>query len=176
MIPINITITENDGTKSEAIVFQDNRGLIFTEEEFQEKKREMEETFKKASEAYERNDIDNWIDRTNKTKLLEQYVHLSYELDFLKDENGKYKIPSSNVNHKNFNSEKRNWSFTCDWCGEKVSSKTEKSYYSLKVPHLVNFSEVSFPRGCSQICADHLWRDLFKDWIHTNGFDDLFDY
>lgn len=85
---------------------------------------------------------EEYLDKLEKTKIILQKACEFYEGDDLK----------------------RNWSFKCDWCGNKVSSKTDKEYYSLRFPQLPHKIERnSFERGCTKECATHIWFDLFKE-------------
>ncbi|MGK8429884.1 hypothetical protein [Bacillus cereus] len=84
----------------------------------------------------------------------------------------KYLIPKARYTYKEFNGDKRNWSFKCDWYGEKVSSKTNEGYYSA---YDCNFKGNSFNRGCSEDCAKLIWKDGFKHWAHEHGDSKFFE-
>lgn len=61
---------------------------------------------------------------------------------------------------------KRNWSLKCEWCGKKVSSKTEVHYY------LVGHRPVmSQERACSEVCSKHIWDEGLLNYLKENGHD-----
>lgn len=88
-------------------------------------------------------------------------------------ENGLYKIPEYFRNYKPFSERKseKPWSCKCGLCGTKISSEVDEGYYSL---HNETYS-LHMERACSEECAKVIWKDAVKDWIHTNGYDELFD-
>ncbi|OQR53434.1 hypothetical protein [Bacillus sp. CDB3] len=159
---IQVEVEEDNGESREYSCLADERGTVYSKED-------VKALFEEVKQFYMREDMPN-IDDYNKDKKLLDYMRcVSISLE--EDEMGKYLIPKARYIYKKFNSDKRNWSFKCDWCGEKVSSKTNEGYYSA---YDRNFKGNSFDRGCSEDCAKLIWKDNFKHWVHEHGYSKFF--
>lgn len=145
----------------------DEQGYLYSREE-------VNDLINTIKDFYSLNNNHEIIDTLNIQEKLKDYLDMLEGLDKLeivKSDNGKYNIPHVNYKYKEFNPNKRNWSFQCGWCGTRVSSKIDKSYYSLHS----NGLGISMERGCSINCINLIWKDEFKKWINSNGFNNYFN-
>lgn len=170
-------IVNEDGENKEALLFRDGQAYIL-------ERTEALEVIEKLRLFYEHSNnetVDSYIEKNNINSRV-----INYGIDFPLNENtNKYQIPKPNnfINAKRFRKDlKRQWSFTCSWCGNKVSSKEDlnKQYYTLGgLPYnILVDSEIyddSFIRGCSKACAESLVKDYFKRWIHEKGYKKYFE-
>ncbi len=170
--PSSILISSPDGKEERIYVLKDNQGFILTKEEFYKEKESIIDFFEKAEKAYNDPEIYSFLIWLNTASRL-------YRDGFRMNENDKFVIPEPNIKYKEFDPNKRKWSFKCSWCGKKVSSDKQKYYYSI----LFNKTLYHFPalecepceRACSKECATHVWHDVYKNWIHENGLEDYFE-
>lgn len=159
---IQVEVEEDNGESREYSCLADERGTVYSKED-------VKALFEEVKEFYMREDMPNIDDYNKDKKLLDYMKCVSISLE--EDEMGKYLIPKARYTYKKFNSDKRNWSFKCDWCGEKVSSKTNEGYYSA---YDRDFKGNNFDRGCSEDCAKLIWKDNFKHWLHEHGYSKFF--
>lgn len=175
LLPIAVDV-EVDGVEKGLIAFQDKHGFILTKEKLIEARNELIEVIKKADEFYAMEGIEESIRKENIKTSISIYSSMSFDVDFTQNENGKFMIPNANLQIKQFRSDlKRNWSFKCGWCGQKVSSKTDKSYYSIDFPHIHSLEHDTFERSCSKECGQHIWNEVLRNWIFNNKYQDMFE-
>lgn len=156
--PASVKVDDETG-----FLMVDNHGYILPKEKFLE-------FMKRAALAYESKDIDDFIFfhnfKTDYPRFLTEKV------------DGKYILPTPNHSRKEFRKDiKQDWSFKCAWCEEKVSSKTDTSYFVLREsldPY--DMTEVH-GRFCQEACADNYWYEQViqfvmakkvSDYIHTD--------
>jgi hypothetical protein len=157
---------EEDGHTKEYYALHDGQGNLYSKNDFVE-------LIKKVQPFYSLENVEKLIEKDNElgyieTKLMNYSQNYSIEMPEYKD--GVFKIPKPRYKFKEFKTDKKNWSCTCAWCGKKVSSKTEKGYY------LVSNSIFSVnERACSIDCVNLIWKDIFKNWIHENGYQKYFE-
>src|SRR5699024_9160471 len=104
----------------------DEQGRFYTLEE-------VKELINTIKDFYSLENNREIVDTINLQKKLKDYIDMLEQLDGFRiviNKNGKYNIPEARYKYKEFNPNKRNWSFQCGWCGTRVSSKTDISYYS----------------------------------------------
>lgn len=159
---IPVEVQEDNGESRVYSCLADERGTVYSKED-------VKALFEEIKEFYVREDMPNIDDYNKHMQLLDYMRCVSISLE--EDETGKYLIPKARYTYKKFNSDKRNWSFKCNWCGEKVSSKTDEGYYSA---YDRNFKVDNFDRGCSEDCAKLIWKDNFKHWAHEHGYSKFF--
>ncbi len=115
---------------------------------------------KLADKLREFSSLEN-IDEELEKENTKQY--LSSHLGLQKNEEGLFVIPEDfvKVERREFNSEKRNWSFKCGNCSEKVGSKTDQYYYSVYLSHYqMQLSQQE--RACSPECSNVIAKDMVK--------------
>lgn len=157
-----IVHTIKDGVTTPHNAFVDNLGNILSLQEVQD-------LIEKTKSFYELDSIDNHIRKNNLEASLIKIREL-YDIYLEQDENGLYLVPEPNYNYIEFGFRKRAWYGTCGWCSHKISSKLVEGYYALN-----HFShELEREKACSVNCAEALWKDVVKDWIHRQGFQELF--
>lgn len=159
-----VAIQEDNGESKEYLCLADERGFVYSKEA-------VLQLLEQVKEFYEREDATTLLADHNDVRRLEDTLSTLWGIKFTQNENGKYTIPPANYKYKVFKTDKRHWSITCGWCGEKVSSKDEEGYYSM---HNSHFSLV-FERACSEDCAQLIWKEGVKNWIHENGYQKFFD-
>lgn len=158
----------NDGQKMKHFALVDNWGYIYTEKEI----RELQD---KIDSFYAVENIDILIINQNKRTDLEDTLRnyaANYDQSLIKNDEGLFVLPKSVYKYKTFNPEKRNWSFKCNWCGEKVSSIDDDKYYTLNN----SIFEISMERACAEVCAELIWYDKIKEWIYDRGYKDFFSF
>lgn len=162
-MPINIQ--EDNGESNEYHYLADERGNVYSKEE-------VLLLFEKVKEFYNREDSYERVSYLIKRKeVAESLTRITSPWKILLNENGKYLIPAAEYKYKEFDKDKRDWSCKCGWCGNKVSSKTDKAWYSVHSFYLGIISE----RACSEDCAQLIWKEGVKNWIHENGYQKFFD-
>ena len=155
-----IQIKEDNGEMGNYRCLVDGHGYIYTKDVVQD-------IFEQIKDFYERNDINDIVIECNDEEAIEGYLNETYRLKGVKKhEDGKFLIPEARFKHKKFNPEKRDWSFNCHWCGNKVSSKTDKDYYVVNDYRL----DIGVERACSEDCARLIWKDGFKNWVNEKGY------
>lgn len=159
-----VTIQEDNGESKEYFCLADERGDVYS-------KKEVLQLFEQVVEFYEREDSLALLAEHNNVNRLEDTLSAIWRIKFTQNEKGKYLLPTAEYKYKVFKTDKKHWSITCGWCGEKVSSKDEKGYYSI---HNGNFGIV-FERACSEDCAQLVWKEGVKNWIHESKFQKYFD-
>lgn len=159
-----ITIQEDNGESKDYFCLADERGNVYSKED-------VLQLFEQVKAFYEREDSPVLVAENNDAKRLEDTLRTLWGIEFTQNEYGKYLLPTAKYKYKVFKTDKKHWSITCGWCGEKVSSKVEEGYYSL---HNGNF-DINFERACSEDCAQLIWKEGFKNWLHENGFQKYFD-
>lgn len=142
---IRVEVKEDNGESREYSCLANERGNVYSRED-------VKALFEEIKEFYMCEDMPNIDDYNKHMQLLDYMRYVSISLE--EDEMGKYLIPKAWYTYKKFNSDKRNWSFKCNWCGEKVSSKTDEGYYSV---YDRNFKV-----------------DNFKHWAHEHGYGKFF--
>lgn len=159
---MNITINNENSSKEQGLAFIDNGGFIM-------KKEEASVIIEKLRKFYE-SDVDDFIKEENRKNSLINSPYLSTKL--VNGENGKFEMPKPSIICKAFRDDsKRHWSFTCCWCGQKVSSKTHKQYFTLAEISNYQYHE----RACSKECCELAGKEQMKRWIIDNGYEDLFN-
>ena len=119
----------------------------------------------KVKDFYRLENTDEIISKHNKQRRLDTKMKnysANYEIEVQQNEEGLYKIPKPNCKYKKFKNNKRNWSCTCDWCGKKVSSKTDEAYYTLNC----SIFNIGREHACSDECVNLIWKEGFKNWIY----------
>ncbi|SDJ74053.1 hypothetical protein [Salimicrobium halophilum] len=175
MIPSSVSAKSEKGNE-ELFVFEDEAGFILTKDQVIHGEHSLMDIINKAIAFYDAEGAQEWIERVNKIKAIKYFSSMSHDEDFKQNENGKFIIPEVNMRYKEFRSNlKRDWSFKCDWCGKKVSSKTDTHYYTLNFPQIPGLMSDYFKRGCSEVCANSIWKDEFKKWIYDNEYQDFFE-
>lgn len=103
--------------------------------------------------------IDEELEKENTKQNLSEYIGLQ------ENEEGLFVIPEDfvKVERREFNSEKRNWSFKCGNCSEKVGSKTDQYYYSVYLSHSFILSKQD--RACSPACSNVIAKDMVKEGL-----------
>jgi hypothetical protein len=114
----------------------------------------------KLFDFYMLENVDELVEEHNKlirlSMKMENYS-ANYEIEVQENEEGLYKIPKPNYKYKKFKNDKRNWSCTCDWCGKKVSSKTDEAYYTLNC----SIFNIGLEHACSRpMCLFDLERRI----------------
>lgn len=161
---VEVQVKEDNGEIKSYHCLGDEKGYIYPKEIVQD-------LFEQVKDFYERYDNIELVDEGNKQQELEHYLSTIHGFGQIKKhENGKYLIPESKYKYKKFNPEKRDWSFKCHWCGDKVSSKTEPGYYTINDFYF----GISMERACSEDCAKLIWKDGIKNWINENGYTKYF--
>ena len=132
-----------------ALAFSDRDGLIISKEDFYE-------MMELASRFYQVDGVDDWIAKNNKMQQWELHPLLHTNIV-----DGKRVLPEPQFERKTFRKNlKRHWGFSCDWCKNKVSSKTNETYYR------VSEQSVGIEgQCCSEPCATNLWYDGLIQWI-----------
>lgn len=154
------------GSEEEHFAVMDNYGHITT-------KKELNEILDAVKSFYTGENVDVAIIKHNKQKdlhnKLDNYCQ-NYSQQVDKDSNGLYNLPTPNYKYKQFNPEKRDWSCTCNWCGNKVSSKEDDGYYTI---YNSTFNIVN-ERACTKACIELIWKDKLKEWIYDNEYQEFF--
>ncbi|MED1472686.1 hypothetical protein [Bacillus salipaludis] len=146
------TIQNDDGTEEDVLYFRDNHGYL-TDKETALK------YIEKLRRFYEYQDVEKWIEDSNREQKLENFpidfndIYLNKQF---KEKVYYYKPFRANL--------KRDWSFKCDWCGTKVSSKTDKGYFLIN-SHTRIDHELDGYRACSENCVKLLWKEKFNEYM-----------
>lgn len=161
------SLTEK-GQESKHFALVDNKGYIYTE-------KEVHELLDKIKGFYEVENVNILINNHNKLTYLEgilQNYAANYDQTILTTDDGLFELPQPHYKCKTFNPEKRNWSFTCNWCGEKVSSKKDDKYYTLNN----SIFDVNMERACTETCAKLIWYDKIKEWVYDREYEEFFSF
>lgn len=158
-----ITVQKDNGESKEYLCLADERGIIYS-------KKDVLLLLEQVKEFYELEDATEMLIDHNKASELDEIIRYISKVKFTKNKNGKYLIPPANYKYKVFKTDKKHWSIKCGWCGEKVSSKIEEGYYSITHTHF-NLYE----RACSEDCAQLIWKEAIKNWIHENEYQKYFE-
>lgn len=159
-------ILEKDGEAKEYFALQDGEGNIFSEKDFQE-------LIKKVQPFYSIENIEEMIQEDKNRSYIEMKIRnycQNYSIDIPAQKDGLFQIPEPRYNFKEFKTDKRHWSCKCEWCGNKISSKMDKGYYLIS-NGVFKVNE----RACSVDCVNLIWKDVFKKWIHENGYQKYFE-
>ena len=70
---------------------------------------------------------------------------------------------------KEFNPDKRKWSFHCGFCGKKVSSDVDRDYFYI-ADYDIRTSGTISDRCCSEVCARHVWDEMLEVWLKNHGY------
>ncbi|MGE6755995.1 hypothetical protein ACQKFO_21575 [Rossellomorea sp. NPDC071047] len=105
-------------------------------------------------------EIDEAIEVENDSQFL------SHSLGLEKNENGLFIIPNDfvTVDRREFNIEKRAWSFKCGNCNEKTGTNTHKYYFLVDLSQhqaMMNRQD----RACSRDCANVIAKDFINSEI-----------
>jgi hypothetical protein len=119
-----------------------------------------------AKKFYDSADVDEFIKEENKRASVIQH-HLFH---YVAEVDGKYLLPLPDYKEKKFKTDKRHWSFTCTWCGKKVSSAEQEKYYNFTLYLDKKYVE----RCCSKECIELAWYEIVKEEIYRNNFQDYF--
>jgi hypothetical protein len=162
LVPTQISYSENDKPE-ELYAFLGREGLIYEPEE-------ILDILQKALTFYTKENVTELIQEENNILRLRNGLATLSQREFKEVSPGIFEEPAPEYSYKEFRSDlERNWSFRCSWCTKKVSSKTEKDYYTL------NCSEFGIEgRTCSETCAKLFWKESIKEWISDNGFNNNF--
>jgi hypothetical protein len=156
-----------EGDPKEYYVLRDGQGNLFSKDNYVE-------LMQKLFDFYMLENVDELIEEHNKlirlSMKMENYS-ANYEIEVQENEEGLYKIPKPNYKYKKFKNDKRNWSCTCDWCGKKVSSKTDEAYYTLNC----SIFNIGLEHACSEECVYLIWKEGFKSWVYENGYQKYFE-
>jgi hypothetical protein len=119
------------------------------------------EIITKLLKFYKHEDADKFIQENNKEQAI---YHLGVNQDDIYTNHLGNKVYYFKPFRKNL---KRNWSFTCAWCQQKVSSKDSEGYYMIHSPNY-SLQRLNYERTCSEDCAKLLWKEgyneLLKKW------------
>lgn len=157
-----IRVLEDSDSITEYTCLADERGTIYSLDE-------ILRLYEEVLPFYESVGSSELIVDHNKMIDLQSYLeHFSSSLK--RNDRGKFIVPEAIFKYKQFDPEKRHWSCKCGWCGVRVSSKTDKGYYSL---HNSTFD--IYDRGCSEDCSKLIWKDGMNNWIHEHGYEKYFE-
>lgn len=160
-----VKVQEDNGESKEYLCLADERGNVYSKEE-------VLLLFEQVKEFYNREDSYEIVkDCTTQKEVAESIARFASPREILVNENGKYLIPKAKYKYKEFNQDKKDWSCKCGWCGTRVSSKTDKGWYSVHSFYLNIISE----RACSEDCAQLIWKEAVKNWVHENGYQKFFE-
>lgn len=128
----------------------------------------VKEILKKAEKFYAAEDIKEFVKEENKKNMLETTLDSSVDLD-----NGeKIKLELPTAEKRCFDPAKRNWSYHCELCNTKVSSKTDECYYIINQTPLGLMYVLGFNyKVCSPECGYVVAKEEFNNWIHENGYE-----
>lgn len=143
------------------LAFSDRDGEIMSKDDFHK-------MMEFATRFYQVEGVEEWIEKENK---MQQWVfHPILDTEIV---DGKRVLPEPKFERKTFRKNlKRDWSFSCTWCGKKVSSKTDDAYYRV--------SEQSVGKGgleaqcCSEACATNFWYEGVVQWMIDEKYTDMF--
>lgn len=132
------------------LLLKDDEGFIFT-------KAKAIELMQELLAFYEQPDVDQTISQYN---LSIACMHGGFDF-----RNRYYRQGKFAYEYKTFRPDrKRDWSFICDWCNKKVSSKEYDGYY-----RMATFSDMGDGTGsgrtCSEACARHWWDEMLTETI-----------
>lgn len=132
-------------------VMVNTHGYVMPPEMFQD-------FMEKATRAYGAEGMKDEIDFHNFKK--EYPLFLTQEVD------GKFVLPAPVIHKIGFRNDlKKDWSFTCSWCEDKVSSKGNEFYYEVD-KHLDDIGLTWIQgRFCQEACAEHYWYEQAIDLI-----------
>lgn len=159
---IPVDIQEDNGESKEYHCLADERGYVYPKEVVQH-------LLEQVKDFYEREDATEMLIDHNKVKELEDISRMERS-KFSQNESGKFILPPADYKYKVFKTDKRHWSITCGWCGEKVSSKDEEGYYFINNTRF----NLSIEYACSEDCSKLIWKEGVKNWIHENGYQKFF--
>lgn len=144
--PVRMTVGEEIG-----FVMMDNNGFMLSKEKFLE-------FAKRASLVYESEGIEDYIHFHN---FKTQYPRfLTEEVD------GKYLLPRPAISEKEFRKDiKQDWSFKCGWCEDKVSSKTDTDYVTLRESLDPYEMKEVHGRFCQKACAENYWYETVIQFV-----------
>lgn len=163
--PTKVQVNKENGQAVDCFCLTDNRGYIYT-------KAEVQELFERIEKFYSFSDVDEMAKKSNERRRMDETLSIyGSTRDMELNEHGKYKIPPAVYKFKKFNPDKRNWSCKCGWCDKKISSKVDTGYFTLND----YVFELHFERACSEACAELIWKDGVKNWVHDNGFGEYFE-
>jgi len=162
--PVEVVLTEDNGETKQLFALADGHMYLY-------KRDEVIEVLEKTLAFYRHPEVDQLVEEQNNINRLRHMYDITEPI-FQEIEEGIFQIPKSKHTEKTFRKNlKRDWSFSCSWCNKKVSSKTDSRYYVL-----YNQRFHLDARACSVACADLLWKEAAKEWIHTNGYQKYFKY
>ena len=157
---------EQDGKTKEYYALHDGRGNLYSSQEVQD-------LIQKIQPFYSLENTKELIEEDNKQSFVEMKLRnycQNYEIKMPEYKDGRFQIPKPRYRFKEFKTDKRQWSCTCDWCGNKISSRTDKGYY------LISNSIFSVnERACSEDCLNLIWKETMKNWIHENECEQYFE-
>lgn len=158
-----VSILDNGESKKYSCL-SDERGFVYSKEE-------ILLLFEQIKEFYEHENTDELVKSHNRLVEISNKLH-EFTKEVTVSKNNKYLIPPAQYKYKEFKQDKKDWSCKCGWCGNKVSSKTDKGWYSIHNFYLRIISE----RACSENCAQLIWKESVENWIHENKYQEFFDY
>lgn len=125
-------------------------------------RRDAIEYLQQILNSYDKKEIDEMLEESNKVQRV-------YNSGFEFDGKGRYfRYGWSVYEQKKFRkSRKRDWSFKCSWCQQKVISQDEAVYYLVKG----NNTPIDYQRTCSEACVQLLWDEWLKGWLKENNLD-----
>lgn len=141
----------------------DTHGFVMPKEDFQE-------FVRRANLAYEAQGIDNFIQFNDFKTTYPRFITRKVD--------GKYLLPKPVYHKTEFRKDiKKDWSFKCAWCKEKVSSKTDTTYFVMRESFDPYEMEEVNGRFCQEACAENYWYEKtiefvmdkkMTDYIHTD--------
>lgn len=147
--PARIQVGEDTG-----FLMMDNNGFILSKEKFLA-------FMERASLAYESPGIEAYIHFHNFKTHYPRF--LTEEVD------GKHLLPAPTYSKREFRKDlKKDWGFKCAWCEEKVSSKSDTTYYDLREsldPY--DMTEVH-GRFCQEACVENYWYEEVSQFVMAN--------
>ncbi len=145
--------------ESPALMFRDSHGFLMDPHQ-------ALEIIDKLKIAYESPEINAFVEQENQDLHLE-----SMGIDL----NHRYLLNGINVyKKKEFDPLKRKRSFSCAWCGTRVSSTKDKEYYYITDHYLRSgLSEQKsqpWEYSCSETCIRHVWDEIYESWMRERGY------
>lgn len=117
-----------------------------------------------------------FIRHENMLDYLSQFERILFDFRFsgLKEiSNYFYEVPYITPNYREFRKNlKSDWSFKCDHCLNKISSKDKKGYYEINGICLEGLYGLRF---CSEICGEIYTKEILKEQLKMMGHKDFFD-
>lgn len=156
-----------DGTIESILSFRDNLGYLPSKEEGLRLKQRLLKDLEKVDAFYKMENVDDLINEHNFKMVFRQYM---FEYD---EEKGVHLFKEPTYDKRKPKLKYRDsWSFTCQWCGKKWSTKEKEYYY--RAYFEVNGYRENGETVCSKECAVNASIDAQKTWISINGYSEFF--